>query len=169
VKFYETKLTANSCIALCSSTNAVNISSARTTKRFPSSRCARSTAQSLSPKPFGLVLDSLWRYSLPEMKTSILSAIITAALALSATAQDCNLRIALGMTFADVAAALGQPVSHEVSNDGATEYWYYLAHNPFSGSHEGETQGVTHYTPYSYIVVFGNDGRVSSFTQVNDN
>jgi hypothetical protein len=34
-----TRLTANSCIALCSSTNAVNISSARTMKRFPS-RCA---------------------------------------------------------------------------------------------------------------------------------
>ena len=38
VKFYETKLTANSCIALCSSTNAVNISSARTMKSFPSLR-----------------------------------------------------------------------------------------------------------------------------------
>jgi hypothetical protein len=33
---YETKLTANACIALCSSTNAVSISWARTTKRFPS-------------------------------------------------------------------------------------------------------------------------------------
>jgi hypothetical protein len=30
------KLTANSCIALCSSTNAVSFSSARTTNRFPS-------------------------------------------------------------------------------------------------------------------------------------
>ena len=29
------KLTANACIALCSSTNAVSISSARTMKRFP--------------------------------------------------------------------------------------------------------------------------------------
>jgi hypothetical protein len=37
---YKTKLTANSCIVLCSSTNAVNISSLRTIKRFPSSRCA---------------------------------------------------------------------------------------------------------------------------------
>jgi len=33
---YEIKLIANSCIALCSSTNAVSFSSARTTKRFPS-------------------------------------------------------------------------------------------------------------------------------------
>src|SRR5215469_2006492 len=32
---YEIKLTANSCIALCSSTNEVNISSERTMKRFP--------------------------------------------------------------------------------------------------------------------------------------
>ena len=35
-----TKLTANSCIALCISKNAFNISSARTMKRFPLSRCA---------------------------------------------------------------------------------------------------------------------------------
>ena len=42
-----TKLTANSCIALCSSTNAFNISSARTMKRFPS-RCA-STIQMVRP------------------------------------------------------------------------------------------------------------------------
>ena len=33
---YEIKSTANSRIALCSSTNAVSISSARTTNRFPS-------------------------------------------------------------------------------------------------------------------------------------
>jgi hypothetical protein len=33
---YEIKSTANSCIALCSSTNAVSISSARTTNRFSS-------------------------------------------------------------------------------------------------------------------------------------
>ncbi len=31
---YAIKLTANACIALCSSTNAVSFSSARTTKRF---------------------------------------------------------------------------------------------------------------------------------------
>ena len=31
---YEIKLTANSCIALCSSRNAASFSSARTTKRF---------------------------------------------------------------------------------------------------------------------------------------
>jgi hypothetical protein len=37
---YEIELTANSCIVLCSSQNAVNISSACTTNRFPSSRCA---------------------------------------------------------------------------------------------------------------------------------
>jgi hypothetical protein len=42
-----TKLTAKSCIALCSSRNAVRISSARTTKRFPS-RCA-STIQIVRP------------------------------------------------------------------------------------------------------------------------
>ena len=35
---YKTKFTANSCIALCNSTNAFSFSSARTTKRFPS-RC----------------------------------------------------------------------------------------------------------------------------------
>jgi len=35
VKFYTIRLTANSCIALCSSRNAVSFSSARTTKRFP--------------------------------------------------------------------------------------------------------------------------------------
>ena len=33
--YHEIKLTANSCIARCSSTNAVSISSARTMKRFP--------------------------------------------------------------------------------------------------------------------------------------
>ena len=32
---YEIKLTANSCIALCGSTNAVSISSTHTAKRFP--------------------------------------------------------------------------------------------------------------------------------------
>jgi hypothetical protein len=36
---YKIKLTANSCIALCSSINAVDFSSLRTMKRFPS-RCA---------------------------------------------------------------------------------------------------------------------------------
>jgi len=36
VAIYTIKLTANSCIALCSSTNAVSFSSARTTNRFPS-------------------------------------------------------------------------------------------------------------------------------------
>jgi len=43
----EIKLTANPCIALCSSTNAVSFSSARTMKRFPS-RCA-STIQIVRP------------------------------------------------------------------------------------------------------------------------
>ena len=33
--YHEIKLTANSCIALSSSTNAVSNSSARTMKRFP--------------------------------------------------------------------------------------------------------------------------------------
>jgi hypothetical protein len=33
--YYKTKLTANSCIARSTSTNAVSISSARTMKRFP--------------------------------------------------------------------------------------------------------------------------------------
>jgi hypothetical protein len=37
---YEIKSTANSCIALSSSKKAVSFSSARTTKRFPSLRCA---------------------------------------------------------------------------------------------------------------------------------
>ena len=32
---HEIKLTANSCIARCNSTNAINISSARTMKHFP--------------------------------------------------------------------------------------------------------------------------------------
>jgi len=106
-------------------------------------------------------LDSVLRYSVPEMKTSILSALMAAALALSATSQDCNPRIALGMTFADVAATLGQPVNHSVSNDGATEYWFYLnMDNPISVSNDGATS----YTPYSYIVVFDKDGRVSMFT-----
>ena len=45
---YEIKLTANACIALCSSTNAVSISSACTIKRFPSPRCA-STIQIVRP------------------------------------------------------------------------------------------------------------------------
>jgi outer membrane protein assembly factor BamE (lipoprotein component of BamABCDE complex) len=109
-----------------------------------------------------LLLDSVLRYSVPEMKTSILSALMAAALALCATAQDCNHQIALGMTFADVAATLGQPVNHWVSNDGATEQWYYLAHNPFSVSNEG----VTLYVPYSCIVEFDTTGRVSTFTQI---
>ena len=94
------------------------------------------------------------------MKAIILSALIAAALAFSATAQDC--KIALGMTFADVAATLGQPVNHSVSNDGATECWYYLADNPFSVSNEG----VTRYAPYSYMVTFDSNGRVSTFSQV---
>jgi hypothetical protein len=37
---YERKLTAKSCIDVSNSRNAVNFSSARTTNRFPSSRCA---------------------------------------------------------------------------------------------------------------------------------
>jgi hypothetical protein len=36
--YHEIKLTANSCIARCNSKNTVSILSARTTKRFPSSR-----------------------------------------------------------------------------------------------------------------------------------
>ena len=93
------------------------------------------------------------------MKANILSALIAAALAFSATAQDC--KIALGMTFVDVAATLGQPVNHSVSNDGV-EWWYYLADNPFSVSNEGTTM----YAPYSYMVAFDSNGRVSQFTQV---
>jgi hypothetical protein len=34
-QLFRTKVTANPCIALCGSKNAVNISSARTMKRFP--------------------------------------------------------------------------------------------------------------------------------------
>ena len=96
------------------------------------------------------------------MKAIILSALIAAALAFSATAQDCNQRIAPGMTFADVAATLGQPVNHSVSNDGGPEWWYYLADNPISVSNEG----VTRYAPYSYMVAFDSNGRVSGFSQV---
>jgi hypothetical protein len=44
---YEIELTANSCIVLCSSQNAVSFSSARTTNRVPL-RCA-STIQILRP------------------------------------------------------------------------------------------------------------------------
>jgi hypothetical protein len=100
------------------------------------------------------------------MKTSILSALIVAALALSATSQDCNDRIALGMTFADVAATLGQPVKysesdsgawHSVSNNGP--WWYYLNDNPISVSNEGATT----FNLYSYMVAFDNNGRVSMF------
>jgi hypothetical protein len=104
-----------------------------------------------------LFLDSVLRYSVPEMKTSILSALIAAALALSATAQDCNPRITSGMTFAEVAAILGQPVNHQVSNDGATDQWFYLnMDNPYSVSNGG----VIGYAPYSAIVEFDKDGRV---------
>jgi len=39
-RVYEIKLTANSCMALCSSRNAVSFSSARATKRFLSQRWA---------------------------------------------------------------------------------------------------------------------------------
>jgi hypothetical protein len=109
-----------------------------------------------------LLLDSALRYSLPQMKANILSALIAATLAFSATAQDCNQRIALGMTFAEVASILGQPVNHSVSNDGATETWYYLADNPFSVSNEGTTL----YVPYSYMVAFDSNGRVSGISQV---
>ena len=92
------------------------------------------------------------------MKTSILSALIAAALALSATAQNSNPRIALGMTFAEVAAILGQPVSYQ--DDGAKQWRCYLnMDNPISVSNGG----VTHYVPYSYIVEFDRDGRVSTF------
>jgi len=91
------------------------------------------------------------------MKTSILSALIAAALALSATAQDCNDRIALGMTFADVAATLGQPVNYLVSDNGA--WWCYLNDNPISVSNEG----VTTFNLYSYMVAFDNNGRLSMF------
>ena len=95
------------------------------------------------------------------MKT-ILSVLAIAAFAYwSATAQDCNQRITLGMTFADVAATLGQPVNHSVSNDGA-EWWYYLSDNPISVSNEG----VTVYAPYSYMVVFDSNGRVSQFSHM---
>ena len=106
------------------------------------------------------------RYLVPEMKTSIPSALIAAALALSATAQDCNDRIALGMTFADVAATLGQPVSvsnkgpwYSVSNNGP--WWYYLNPNPISVSNEG----VETINFYSYMVAFDNNGRVSMWFQ----
>jgi len=96
------------------------------------------------------------------MKTLILS-IALAFVLYSATAQDGNQRIALGMTFADVAAILGQPVNHSVSNDGGPEWWDYLADNPISVSNKG----VTIYTPYSYMVAFDSNGRVSMFTQFN--
>ena len=46
-EFYTIKLTANSCIGLCSSKIAVSFSSARTMKRFPL-RCA-STSQIVHP------------------------------------------------------------------------------------------------------------------------
>jgi hypothetical protein len=125
---------------------------------------ARFTAQSLSRQPpLDLLLDSVLRYLVPEMKTSIPSALIAAALALSATAQDCNDRIALGMTFADVAARLGQPVS--VSNKGPVSnngpWWCYLNDNPISVSNEG----VETFNLYSYMVAFDNNGRVSMWFQ----
>jgi hypothetical protein len=50
VRFYEIKLTANSCIALSSSTNAVSFSSVRTMKRFPSPRCASVIKIESSPR-----------------------------------------------------------------------------------------------------------------------
>ena len=91
------------------------------------------------------------------MKTSILSALIAGALALSATSQDCNPRIALGMTFADVAAALGQPVNSEVSDNGVS--CCYLNDNPISVSNDG----VTIVNLYSAVVMFDSKGRVSQF------
>jgi SmpA/OmlA family protein len=109
--------------------------------------------------PLDLLLDSVLRYSVPEMKTSILSALIAAALALSATAQNSNPRIALGMTFAEVAVRLGQPISYQT---GAKQWWYYLnMNNPISVSN-----GLVN---YSYIVEFDNNGRVSMFTQFGSN
>ena len=57
VKFYTIKLTANSCIVLCGSTNAVRFSSVRTTKRFSSSRCA-SAIQIICPPGRGNLINN---------------------------------------------------------------------------------------------------------------
>ena len=104
------------------------------------------------------------RYSVPEMKTSILSALIAAAFALSATAQDCNspnrdrtaiCPIEIGLTFADVAATWGLPVNQSVSDKGDL-WWYYSVPNESDG---------THRTFYVAMVVFDNDGRVKTFNE----
>ena len=109
-------------------------------------------------------MDSVLRYSVPEMKTSILSALIAAALALSARAQDCNspnrdrtviCPIEIGMTFADVAATWGLPVNQSGSDKGDL-WWYYSVPNPNDG---------THHTWYVAMVVFDNDGRVKTSTE----
>jgi hypothetical protein len=85
------------------------------------------------------------------MKANILSALIAAALAFSATAQDygsliLNHQIVPGMTFGDVVAAWGQPLSidHPL-NDAVKEYWHY---------------------PGERLVMFDN-GRVWVFLQPN--
>jgi hypothetical protein len=101
-----------------------------------------------------LLLDSVLRYSVPEMKTSILSALIAATLAVSTMAQDTPCRIEVGMTFADVAATWGLPVNQSVSDKGLS--WYYSVPNESS---------ATHRTFYTAIVVFDNNGRVSTFSE----
>jgi hypothetical protein len=87
------------------------------------------------------------------MKT-ILSALIAITLACSATAQDYgalifNHRIAIGMSFANVQAAWGNPASvdRSTSNYGVSEVWWFNN---------------------GYVVVFFN-GRVEQFYQLNIN
>ena len=98
------------------------------------------------------------------MKTSILSALIVATLAVSTMAQDCNspnrdrtaiCPIEIGMTFADVAATWGLPVNQSVSDKGDL-WWYYSVPNPNDG---------THHTRYVALVVFDNNGIVSNFNE----
>jgi hypothetical protein len=60
-----------------------------------------------------LLLDGVLRYPLPQMKAIILSALIAATLAISASAQDygsliLNHQIAVGMTYEGVIAAWGE-------------------------------------------------------------
>jgi hypothetical protein len=79
-----------------------------------------------------LFLDSVLRYTLPQMKAIILSALVAAALAVSAAAQDfgsliINHKIAVGMALEGVVAAWGEPksVTREYSPQGAevAEHW----------------------------------------------
>src|SRR5437870_4553467 len=77
-----------------------------------------------------LLFDDVLRYPLPQMKAIILSALVAATLAISASAQDygsliLNHQIAKGMTYEGVVASWGERCGLTYSPDGGEmmEFW----------------------------------------------